>query len=300
MNRSANWNHLRAFFATAETGSLSAAADILGLTQPTLGRQIKALEETLGLALFERSGRALTLTETGREFLADVHVMNEAAAHVTLLADSRTKGLEGKVKVTASDMTSAYVLPDVLVRLRRLAPDLRIDVISANDIRDILHREADIAIRHVRPDQPELIARLIGNAPAHLYAAKSYIEANGEPKSLDDLNHHDFISLGDDRRMIEEMAKRGICIKPEKLIAGSTSGIACWELAQKGLGLFPMTDSIANLFPNMIPVLAEDSRIEIPTWLVAHRDMQTSRRLRIVFDLLADILTDRLRKTTAQ
>ncbi|MEO0911029.1 MAG: LysR family transcriptional regulator, partial [Pseudomonadota bacterium] len=130
MNRSANWNHLRAFFATAETGSLSAAADILGLTQPTLGRQIKALEETLGLALFERSGRALTLTETGREFLADVHVMNEAAAHVTLLADSRTKGLEGKVKVTASDMTSAYVLPDVLVRLRRLAPDLRIDVIS--------------------------------------------------------------------------------------------------------------------------------------------------------------------------
>lgn len=290
---------MRAFLTTTEAGSLSAAAAALGLTQPTLGRQIKTLEETLGLALFERSGRALTLTDTGREFLADVRAMNDAAAHLTLLAQSRTNTLDGNIKITASDMTSAFVLPDVLLRLRRLAPELRIDIISANDVRDILRREADIAVRHVRPNQPDLIARLIGDASAHLYASKNYLDANGEPQSPDDLVDHDFISFGDDARMVEELAMRDIRIDPARLRSGSTSGIACWELARKGMGIVPMTDDIAAQFPDMIPLLVDSSRIDIPTWLVAHRDMQTSRRLRLVFDLLAEILTDRMRKAAS-
>ncbi|MEO0502116.1 MAG: LysR family transcriptional regulator, partial [Pseudomonadota bacterium] len=150
MDHGFDWNRLRAFLATAETGSLSAAARSLGLTQPTLGRQVTALEEELGLALFERAGRAMVLTDAGRELLQDARAMGEAANRIALVAEGRSHALEGQIKVTASDMTSAYILPDMLVRLRSMAPRLRIDLIAANDIRDILHREADIAIRHVR------------------------------------------------------------------------------------------------------------------------------------------------------
>lgn len=283
---------MRAFLATAEAGSLSGAARQLGLTQPTLGRQVSALEEELGLALFERSGRSMLLTDAGRELLRDARAMGDAAARIVVLAHGRAQSLEGQVKVTASDMSSAYVLPDIVVRLRSLAPRLRVDVIAANDIRDILQREADIAIRHVRPTEPDLIARLVADAPAHLYASQSYLQDRGVPMSPEDLAGHDFVSLGDDVRMIEALRQFGVPVEPAMMRAGSTSGIATWEMVRKGLGLFPMSDSIAAKFPDVVRVLDGQIDITFPVWLVTHRDLHTSRRIRLVFDLLAEMLAE--------
>lgn len=289
MDHGFDWNRLRAFLATAETGSLSAAARSLGLTQPTLGRQVTALEEELGLALFERTGRAMALTDAGRDLLRDARAMGEAANRITLLAEGRAHALEGQVKVTASDMTSAYILPDLLVQLRNIAPRLRIDVIAANDIRDILHREADIAIRHVRPTEPDLIARLVRDAPAHLYASQDYVTQRGLPETAMDLAGHDFISLGDDVRMREAMAHYGVPADQVLMRAGSDSGIATWEMVRKGLGIFPMSDEIAAQFPDVVRLL--DGRVDItfPIWLVTHRELHKSRRIRLVFDMLADM-----------
>lgn len=283
---------MRAFLATAETGSLSAAARQLRLTQPTLGRQVTALEQELGLALFERTGRALQLTDAGRDLLDEARTMAQAADRITLLARGRAQALEGAIRVTASDMMSAYILPDILVRLRGMAPRLRVDVIAANDIRDILKREADIAIRHVRPTEPDLIARRIGDSSASLFAAKSYIAARGQPATLDDLWQHDFISMGDDTLMVAAMAERGLRVNPDNMHTGSNSGITTWELMRKGFGLFPMSDHIAAQFDDIVPVLADATALSFPVWLVTHRELHTSRRIRLVFDLLADMLSE--------
>lgn len=285
-----DWTRLRAFLATAETGSYSAAARSLGLTQPTLGRQVAALEAELGLALFERAGRGLRLTDAGQDLLNDAQAMGAAATRISTLAQGRAHALDGQIKVTASDLTSAYLLPGILDGLRTIAPRLRIDIIASNDIRDIIAREADIAIRHVRPTGPDLIARFVENAPAHLYASRSYLSARGAPTSLDDLKDHDFISLGSDAGMIDAMRERGLHINPENFRTGSDSGIAVWELVRQGFGIFPMSDRIARSTPDVIPVLADQTDLTFPTWLVTHRDLHTSRRIRLVFDHLHDAL----------
>ncbi len=283
---------MRAFLATAETGSLSAAARHLGLTQPTLGRQVTALEEEIGLILFQRTARSMALTDAGRDLLIEARAMGEAAGRITLLAQARAQALDGTLKVTASDMMSAYVLPDIMLQLRGIAPRLRIDVIAANDIRDILKREADIAIRHVRPDQPDLIARLVREATGHLYASKDYVATRGAPKTVADLAAHDFISFGDDIRLIEALAARGIIVPPQNMRSGSTSGITTWELVRRGFGILPMSDDIAAQFPYVVQVLPDHPAITFPIWLVTHRELHTSRRIRLVFDLIAEMLAD--------
>lgn len=281
---------MRAFLATADTGSLSAAAQSLGLTQPTLGRQVTALEEELGLILFQRTARSMSLTDAGRDLLTEARAMGEAAGRISFLAQGRAQSLDGKILVTASDMMSAYVLPDIMLRLRSIAPRLRIDVVAANDIRDILKREADIAIRHVRPQQPDLIARLVREATGHLYASKDYIAARGAPKTVEDLRDHDFISFGDDTRLIEALASQGIIVPPQNMRSGSTSGITTWELVRRGFGILPMSDDIAANFPDVVQVLPDRPAITFPIWLVTHRELHTSRRIRLVFDLIAEML----------
>lgn len=281
---------MRALLATADSGSLSAAARALGLTQPTVGRQVTALEEELGLALFERTARSMTLTDAGRDVLADARVMGEAANRISLLAQGRAHALDGTVRVTASDMLSAFILPDILLHLRTLAPRLRVDVIASNDVRDILKREADIAIRHVRPDQADLIARSLGEMPARLYASRPYLETRGRPQTLDDLKGHDFISMGDDTLYLAALHARGIPVQADALRTASTSGVTIWELVRKGFGIFPMSQDIARQFDDVEAVLENVVDLSFPVWLVTHRDLHTSRRIRLVFDVLADSL----------
>ncbi|WP_299208621.1 LysR family transcriptional regulator [uncultured Tateyamaria sp.] len=292
MDRGFDWTHLRAFLATAETGSLSAAARQLGLAQPTIGRQVSALEDALRLTLFERTSRSMTLTDAGRDLLIEARKMGDAAARITVMAQGRTQGLDGIIRVTASDMMSAYVLPDTLLKLRDLAPRLRVDVIAANDIRDILKREADIAIRHVRPTEADLIARKIGDSSAHLYASKSYVAARGSPKTVEDLKEHDFISMADDDAFVAAMEEYGIPVSRANLRSGSTSGITTWELLRKGFGIFPMSDHIGDQFDDAVRLLDGITDLSFPVWLVTHRELHTSKRIRLVFDLLAEMLSE--------
>jgi DNA-binding transcriptional LysR family regulator len=290
MDRGFDWTRMRAFLATADAGSFSAAARQLGLTQPTLGRQVAALEEELGLVLFERTGRSMHLTDAGRDLLADARAMDDAASRITLLAQSRSHTLEGTIRVTASDMMSAYVLPEIMSRLCKMAPRLRIHVIATNDIQNILKREADIAIRHVRPTEPDLIARRVKEATAGLYAASSYLDARGRPQSVADLATHDFISFGDDSRLIEALAEQGIPVPVENFCTGSTSGITNWELVRHGFGILPMSDDMAVQFKDVERVLPDHPPLTYPVWLVTHRELHTSKRIRLVFDLLAEFL----------
>ncbi|WP_027235266.1 LysR family transcriptional regulator [Leisingera caerulea] len=288
-----DWNHIRAFLATAETGSLSAAARKLGLTQPTLSRQVAALEAELGVLLFERVGRALALTEAGHELLTHSRKMGEAANGLRLAATGQAQSIEGTVRITASDVMSAHVLPPVLHQLRQRAPRLTIDVVAANDIRDLMRREADIAIRHVRPEQPELIARLVQEATARFYAAPSYLERRGRPALPADLAAHDFVGFADVDRSIAFMAPLGIHLTADNFRIRSTSGLASWELVKQGFGVCPMMDDVAAVTPGVERLLPGMEPLTFPVWLTTHRELHTSRRIRLVFDLLAEFFAAR-------
>lgn len=286
-----DWNHIRAFLATAETGSFSAAARQLRQTQPTLSRQIAALEQDLGVMLFERVGRTLEITQAGLELLDHTRKMGDAANRIALTASGQAQSIEGRVRITASDVMSAYVLPDLLREIRVQAPRLRIDVIASNDIQDLMRREADIAIRHVRPDQPDLIAKLVQEASGHFYATTEYLNRAGRPKSKQDLSRHEFISFGDNNQMIAYLKPLGIHLTNENFRLGSQNGIVAWEYAKQGFGIAPMSQTVGDAAPGMERVCPGMEAITFPIWLTTHRELHTSRRIRLVYDLLTKFLS---------
>lgn len=283
-----DWNQARAFLVTAEEGSFSAAARTLGLTQPTLGRQVSALESHLGVTLFQRVGRSIELTQSGLELLDHVKGMGEAAGLVSLTASGQSQTIEGHVCITASDLFATYQLPEVLERLSHMAPGIDIEVVASNTISDLQRREADIAIRHVRPEQPDLIAKQVKGTTAHLYASPAYLERYGRPESVSDLSDAVFVATGQFDRYLTAIQSFGLPLTKENLKYVSESGIVAWELVKQGLGIAIMSKDIAALTPEVENILPDFGPMPIPMWLVTHRELHTSRRIRLVFDLLAE------------
>ncbi len=281
---------MRAFLATAEHGSLSAAARHLGLTQPTLGRQINALEAELDLLLFERVGRGLELTQAGREMLRHVRQMGDAADRVALAAMGQSQSIEGEVRITASDILSASILPTVVKQLRSRAPSLHIDIVAANDIRDLTRREADIAVRHVRPEQPDLVTRLIRQAEARFYGTHSYVSQRGAPRSKADLASHDFVSFGNVSETVSYLNAIDIPVTTQNFHVGSDNGLVAWEMVCAGLGICPMYAGFADNDSRVTRLLPQLAPITFPIWLTTHREFHTSPKIRLVFDILADAL----------
>lgn len=285
-----DWNHARAFLAVVEAGSLSGAARLLHQTQPTVGRQITALETELGVTLFERAGRSLKVTQTGLDLAEHVRAMAEGAARISMVASGQSQAVEGLVRIAASELFAAYLLPPILRKLRVLAPKIDIDVVASNSISDLVQREADVAVRNVRPEQPDLIARLVHEASGRFYAAKSYLDKSGRPRRLEDLKAHDFVSFGDTAEMIGHLRQLGIELAASNFKIGSSNSLVAWEMVKQGFGIAPMSVDVARKSPELETLLPDSDPILFPTWLVTHRELHTSRRIRLVFDLLAEEL----------
>lgn len=285
-----DWNRARAFLVTAEEGSLSAAARALGMAQPTLGRQVEALEAELGIALFARAGRRLALTEDGTELLGYVRAMGEAASRMSLAAAGRSEALEGVVSVSATQAFAAHLLPPVLGRLRAEEPGIWVDIVATDDHSDLLRREADIAIRNVRPDHPDLVARKVRDMEGHLYAACAYLDRVGRPMTLERLQACDFIGWNRDEPLIERLGMLGVRLSPQNFPFVCGSHLVQWELVKQGLGVGVQAEVIGDREPAVERALPELPPATFPVWLVSHRELHTSRRVRRVFDLLAEEL----------
>lgn len=282
-----DWNQIRAFLATAEEGSFSAAARALSLTQPTLGRQIAALEAKLGVLLFDRGGRSPTLTRAGLELHEHAQGMLEAAGRFSLTASGQSQVIEGQVCITANEVMTAFILPPMVRQLRALAPGIEIRLLASEDIKELSQREADIAIRHIRPEQSDLIARLVGKTQAHLYAATSYLDGLGRPDPKKDLSKVDFIADDHYDRSMRVLRSRGLSLSKANFKVVSNSRAAVWEMVKQGLGVAMMTDDIAGNKPGLERVFPDLVSFEIPVWLATHQELHTSRRIRLVFDELA-------------
>ena len=281
-----DWNQVRAFLATAEEGSFSGAARVLKTTQPTIGRQIDALEKDLGITLVERSVRGLKLTGPGRDLLDHVRSMAEAATLISMAVDGHSQEVKGTVAVTATDLLSAAILPNLLKPIRQQAPGIRIRVICTNDLQNLLQREADIAIRHVRPEQPDLIARHVGDFRANLYAASDYLDRAGRPQTLSEIAEQDFVGNADPERLMIPLQNAGIPVREENFIMSSDNGVVAWEMTKAGYGISMQPEAVGESDPATEKVFPGFPSPQFPVWLVTHRELQTSRRIRVVFDQL--------------
>lgn len=285
-----DWNQLRAFLETAETGSLSAAARKLGQSQPTLSRQVAALELALGVTLFERVGKAMALTTTGQELLGHARVMGAAAHELGLAATGRSEEVAGVVSVATSDAVAAYLMPKILLHIRQAAPGIQVEVVASDGFSDLLRREADIAIRHVRPEQPELIGRLVRHSSACFYASESWVREHGLPRTAEEAVQHDFIGMDRAGHYLQHMRSKGLQLSSANFRSYADNSVTYWEMVRQGLGIGAIMEEIARETPGMVRVLEDVSPFQLPIWLVTHRELRTARRIRIVFDLLAEIL----------
>lgn len=284
---SLDWSLVQGFLVVAETGSLSAAARQLGTSQPTLGRQIKAIEAQLGAELFRRQPRGFALTRTGADLVGPAVAMRDAVRQITLTAAGQQVRLEGTVRITASVAISAMHLPPIIAKIRKLEPQIAIELVPSDDTRNLLYREADIAVRMYRPSQLDLVTQHIGDIPLGAFAAHSYLENRGTPDTLDELQQHDFVGYDSNTAIIEGFAANGFRVDREFFKTRCDENIAYWELVRAGCGIGFAQKCIGQSDPLVTEVLQEILIPPLPVWLTAHEAMRQTPRIRRVWELLA-------------
>lgn len=289
-----DWNRARAFLVTAEEGSLSAAARALGLAQPTLSRQVEALQQELGVVLFERFGRGLELTPAGASLLAHVRTMGAGAMALSIAAQGQSDQIAGPVMISASDAYAGLWLPPILQKLRAQEPGLTIHLVAENTVSDLMRREADIAIRNFRPKEPELVAKLITQTQAGFFASDAYLARHGVIETDADWARAQLIVPGDTTAFLGALQKMGVPVTDDAVAYVSSSYLAMWEMVRQGLGIGVLDVRIGDQEPGISRASAAPLALPFPVWLVAHRDILTNARLRLVFDFLAKALKDPL------
>ncbi len=291
-NNNFDWNKARTFWVTAKEGSFSGAARALGVAQPTVGRQIASLEEELGVALFERVGRGIKLTPTGLELAEHIGAMEEAALRVSRVAAGQSVSLDGVISITAGEAVSAYVLPPVLAKLRSLYPGIQVELVATNTPLNLLGRETDIALRNFLPEDDDLVARTVGVGRAHLYAADTYLSQFGHPDSVEELSRCDFIGFELSDAFMKGLNALGLSLTPKNFPLVTANQLVQWELVKLGLGIGVMMEDIGDVEPGVRRALPSLEPFPVPMWLICHRDLKTSRRVRVVFDMLAEVLCE--------
>ncbi len=284
------WELSRTFLAVMAGGSLSAAARDLGLTQPTVGRHIDALEKALGVVLFARSPSGLTATEAAVELRPHAEAMAGAASAMVRAASGLADDTGGVVRITASEVVGAEVLPPILADLREDYPKLVIELVLSNRVDDLLRRAADIAVRMVRPEQAALVAKRVGKVRGGLYAHRRYVDKHGLPKSIDDLARHAVVGFDTRPPILAGVEAESAGWNRDLFAFRSDSDLAQIAAIRAGLGIGGLQHGIARRDKDLVPVLPRVVAWSLDMWVAMHEDQRANRRLRLVFDRLATAL----------
>jgi DNA-binding transcriptional LysR family regulator len=285
-----DWNLIKSFVAVAETGSLSAAARRLAASQPTLGRHIAELEQALGVTLFRRGRNGHALTEAGSTIYERGRAVSEQASAFSRLALGSVEAIEGTVRIAASEVVAAYVLPDITARLGVVEPGIEVEIVASNQVENLLRRDADIAIRMVKPAQNELVARKVSDIPLCVCAARSYLDRCGRPLEPADLVDHALIGFDRSDEIIRGFAQYGIPVTRGSFRFRADNQIVLWEAVRAGNGIGLGQEPLAERDPLVEKLLPGLPLPTLPVWLAMHRDVRTSVRIRRVADFLHEEL----------
>jgi len=284
----ADWSLVQAFLAVAEEGSLSAAARALGASQPTLGRQIRTIEQQLQAQLFIRQSRGLVLTETGAALMAPARAMRDAMHEISLAAAGRSVQIEGTVRITASTMTSLFHLPEIIADIRRAEPAISIELVPSDATSNLLFREADIAVRMYRPIQLDLVTQHVGDLELVLCAAKSYLERVGPLTGPEDLDRHDFVGFDTNTAIIDGFKSAGIDVTRDFFQTRCDDHSTFLALVRAGCGVGFSQAKIVAEYPELVAIETDFPIPTLPIWLTAHEAMRETPRIRRVWDMLVD------------
>ncbi|MEM9013001.1 MAG: LysR family transcriptional regulator [Pseudomonadota bacterium] len=281
-----DWSLVQTIHAVAEAGTLSAAARTLGLTQPTLGRQVKAAEARLGLTLFHRHARGLVPTDACLALLGPAEEMRAAALRFARTVEGQEGDPSGTVRITASVYVAHFILPEILAEIRRTLPEVQIELAPSDSTDNLLFREADIALRMYRPEQLEVVTRKVADLHIGLYAAESYIARRGLPEGAETFQSHDLIGYDRSDIIIRAMQAHGLQARRSDFAVRCDDQAAYWQLLRAGAGIGAGQCLVGNRDPGLRRVLPEIALQPLPVWLTAHASLRTVPRIRRVYDAL--------------
>jgi DNA-binding transcriptional LysR family regulator len=282
-----DWNLYRSFLAVMREKSLSAAARSLALTQPTLARHIDALQTALGFELFVRSQRGLFPTEAAQELLGYAENLEANAAAMLRTASGFGATVRGTVRITASEIVGAEVLPPILADIRRTHPQLEFELVLSNAVDNLLRRDADIAVRMVEPVQEVLVVRKLGSVPLGFYAHVSYLAHAGVPHSLADLARHTLIGFDRETPSLRAIRARVPELDGVHFTLRASNDVAQLRAIQTGFGIGICQVGLARRDPHLVRLLPDTFEITLGIWLAMHENLRSTPRCRAVFDGLA-------------
>lgn len=282
-----DWNLYHSFLAVMRTGSLSAAARALGLTQPSIGRHIDNLEALLGATLFTRAPDGLRPTPMAFELLPCAEAMASAAQHAARVASAGAQEARGSVRLTASQLIGGEVLPTMLATFCQLHPHISIELVLSNQNDDLLKREADIAVRMQRPTQKSLVAKRLGAVEIGLFAHQRYADARGLPHSLHELREHLLIGPDQDSGNARLAAQLGVQLNPEDFALRTDSDLAQLAALRAGLGIGACQLGLARRDPALLAVLPTQVNFSLDMWLVSQEGLRNNHRVMTLFNFLA-------------
>ena len=292
MNNDLNWEWYRTFLKVLETGSLSAAGRALGMTQPTVGRHIDSLEIALGLKLFTRSYDGYAPTDAASELATYAQSMEKSAAALRRAATGHGTGIQGTVRISASEMIAVEVLPPILAQLRAQYPALRLELVASNKTDDLLHREADIAVRMFRPVQNALVVQRVGAIEVGLFAHSDYLRSHGIPTSVEELSQHALIGFDQDIPFLRHIEAHFPWFSRDALAFRTDSDLAQWAAIRSGLGVGLCQVALADKHPNLVRVLPSHVAVVMDTWVAMHEDLRSTARFASTFESLFHGLKD--------
>ncbi|MBA1149120.1 LysR family transcriptional regulator [Ectothiorhodospiraceae bacterium WFHF3C12] len=287
-----DWNLYRSFLGVLDSGSLSRAARQLGLSQPTVGRHVDTLEESLGVSLFTRGPSGLIPTDTALALAPQARAMAAAAQAMRRTATGGDADPAGTVRVTASEAIGSEVLPSILAPFRARYPRIGLELALSDRMSDLLAREADIAVRMQRPTQGNVVARRLGTVRIGLYAHRDYVERHGEPASLDELPAHSGIGYDRETWLYRTLGSDTPLPDPAAFDFRTDYYAAQSAALRAGLGIGGMQQPIARRYPELVPVLSDAFDVRLEMWLAMHEDLRGMPHVRALFDHLARALAD--------
>lgn len=287
MSRTPDWDLWRSFLAVMDAGSLSGAARILGIAQPTVGRQIEALEAALeGGPLFTRSPGGLRPTGAAQALEPHARAMAAAADTLVRTASGDADEVRGVVRLTASEIAAHEILPPILTEFRETWPQVDIELVASNRLENLLHRDVDVAVRMARPTQDALFARKVGVITLGFHAHRSYLQKHGEPRSFEELRSHAIIGFDRIRPLGTALDNLGFEVTPDVFALRTDSEPTQIAMLRAAYGITACQPQIAARDPNLVPIMKGQFAVDMEVWVVMHEDLKTDRRMRLLFDHL--------------
>jgi len=289
-----DWDLIRSFLAVMDAGSLLGASRLRSAAQPTIGRHIESLEKQLGKVLFERTGRGLKPTDDARLIASHARRMQSEADALgrAIVGSTGTEG--GLVRIAASRVVAIHVLPDQILKIQQRLPHIDIAIVASDQTSNLLRRHADIALRHMRPEQSSLIARKLGESPIQPCASIRYLERHGTPNTIQDLLGHHLIGADRERAFLNAFDQvadaHNFPRDSVRFVIRSDDFATRFAAVRAGLGIGFSPSHAIDRCSDVVALPVNLPLPVLPLWLVVHREIRTTPRIRQVYDELVKLM----------